>query len=158
MDEHVLQYYLHQVPAEIREAVMELDTHQKWAVYIALTVEGDKYFNELKKQFKANPKTLNDVLKSLVAGGLVDRKVKRLVDVGDTNRNYYSTTRLGEKLLMNLYETVLPPLTMGPKTQIRIPQVPTTTITTVVIPPQKIAMDVFETTKNLEIQMVGEQA
>ncbi|MDD1681622.1 MAG: hypothetical protein LUQ35_08425 [Methanoregula sp.] len=48
------------------------------------------------------------ILKSLVASGLVDRKVKQLVDAGDTNKNYYTTTKLGEKLLMNLHEVVLP--------------------------------------------------
>jgi len=110
MDERVVQYYLDQVPAEIREAVMELDTPYKWAIYIALTVDGDKYFNQLKKQFNANPKTTNDALKSLVASGLVAKKVKQLADTGDSNKTYYATTQLGEKLLMNLYEIVLPPL------------------------------------------------
>ena len=114
LDEHALQHYLNQVPVEIREAVMELDTPQKWAIYIALTVDGDKYFNQLKKQFNANPKTLTDALKSLVASGLVDRKVKQLVDVGDTNKNYYTTTKLGEKLLAGLYGVALPPLAMEP--------------------------------------------
>jgi len=110
MDEHAVRHYLDQVPVEIREAIMELNTPYKWAIYIALAVDGDKYFNQLKKQFNANPKTLTDVLKSLVAGGLVDRKVKQLADAGDTNKNYYATTKLGEKLLLNLYEVVLPPL------------------------------------------------
>ena len=109
MDEQVIQHYLDQVPVEIREAIMELDTPYKWAVYIALTADGDRYFNQLKKEFSANPKTLTDVLKSLVAGGLVDRKVRQLVDAGDTNKNYYTSTKLGERLLMNLYEVILPP-------------------------------------------------
>ena len=77
MDEHAVRDYLDQVPVEIREAVMELDTPQKWAIYIALTVDGDKYFNQLKKQFDANPKTINEALKSLVASGLVAKKVKQ---------------------------------------------------------------------------------
>ena len=110
MDEDAVRQYLDKVPVEIREAIMELDTPGKWAVYIALAIDGDKYFNQLKKQFGANPKTLNDALKSLVAGGLVDRKGKQLADAGDTNRNYDSTTKLGEKLLMALNEVVLPPL------------------------------------------------
>ncbi|RPI39281.1 MAG: hypothetical protein EHM53_06240 [Methanoregulaceae archaeon] len=114
MDEHAMQHYLNQVPVEIREAVMELDTPRKWAIYIALTVDGDKYFNQLKKQFNANPKTINDALKSLVASGLVAKKVKQLVDIGDTNKTYYTTTKLGEKLLAVLYEIALPPLTMEP--------------------------------------------
>jgi len=114
MDEQTVRHYLTQVPVEIREAVMELDTPQKWAIYIALTVDGDKYFNQLKKQFNANPKTINDALKSLVASGLVAKKVKQLVDIGDTNKTYYTTTTLGEKLLAGLYEVALPPLAVEP--------------------------------------------
>lgn len=108
MDEDVVRHYLDRVPVEIREAVMELDTSFKWAIYIALTTGGDKYFNQLKNEFSANPKTLTDALKALVASGLVDRKVRLLADLKDTNKIYYSSTNLGEKLLMNLYEVVLP--------------------------------------------------
>jgi DNA-binding HxlR family transcriptional regulator len=118
MDEHAVRHYLNQVPVEIREAIMELDTPAKWAIYIALTVDGDKYFNQLKKQFGANPKTLTDALRALVASGLVDRKARQPADAGDTNKNYYTTTKLGEKLLMNLYEVALPPLA-GDKTRIK---------------------------------------
>jgi len=114
MDELAVQHYLDQVPVEIREAVMELDTPQKWAIYIALAVDGDKYFNQLKKQFKANPNTIDKALKSLVEGGLVAKKVKQLVDTGDTNKTYYTTTRLGEKLLGFLYDAALPPLAAHP--------------------------------------------
>jgi len=157
MDEHTVQHYLDQVPVEIREAVMELDTPQKWAIYIALTVDGDKYFNQLKKQFNANPKTLTDVLKSLVASGLVDRNVKQLVDVGDTNKNYYTTTRLGEKLLMNLYEVVLPPLAVGEmqSTQIRINEPRIQETETFRIPRQNIAFDSSEPLESLKIQLEG---
>ena len=116
MDEHAVQHYLDQVPVEIREAIMELDTPQKWAIYIALTVDGDKYFNQLKKQFKANPNTIDKALKSLVASGLVAKKVKQLADIGDTNKIYYTSTTLGEKLLAGLYEVALPPLAMQPAT------------------------------------------
>jgi len=114
MDEQAVQHYLNKVPLEIREAVMELDTSQKWAIYIALAVDGDKYFNQLKKEFKANPNTIDKALKSLVTSGLVAKKVKQLADIGDTNRTYYTTTRLGEKLLNSLYEVVLPPLAILP--------------------------------------------
>ena len=112
MDDDAVQHYLEQVPVEIREAVMELDTPRKWAIYIALTVDGDKYFNQLKKQFQANPKTINEALKSLVAGGLVARKVRQLGDIGDTSKTYYTSTILGKKLLAGLYEIALPPLVM----------------------------------------------
>jgi len=114
MDEHAVRHYLDQVPVEIREAVMELNTPQKWAIYIALTVDGDKYFNQLKKEFDANPKTINEALKSLVASGLVAKKVKQLADTGDSNKTYYTSTKLGEKLLAGLYEVALPPLAAQP--------------------------------------------
>ena len=114
MDEQVVRQYLDQVPVEVREAIMDLDTPRKWAIYIALTADGDKYFNELKKEFAANPKTLNDALKSLVASGLVAKKVKQLVDIGDTNKTYYTSTPLGERLLAGLYEVILPPLATVP--------------------------------------------
>jgi DNA-binding HxlR family transcriptional regulator len=114
MDEQVVRHYLKKVPVEIREAVMELDTPQKWAIYIALAVDGDKYFNQLKKEFRANPNTIDKALKSLVASGLVAKKVQQLADIGDTNRTYYTTTRLGEKLLNSLCGVVLPPLAVLP--------------------------------------------
>jgi DNA-binding HxlR family transcriptional regulator len=157
MDEHAMQHYLNQVPVEIREAVMELDTPQKWAIYIALTVDGYKYFNQLKKQFNANPKTLTDVLKSLVASGLVDRKVKQLVDAGDTNKNYYTTTKLGEKLLMNLYEVVLPPLAVG---EVQYQKVTmnlqnTQDIEAIHIPEQSLAYQLPATYPPLELQFEG---
>lgn len=109
MDEHAVRHYVELVPVEIREAIMELDTPYKWAVYIALATDGDKYFNQLKKEFSANPKTLTDVLKALTAGGLIDRKVRQLADAGDSNKVYYTITKLGEKLLVHLHEVVLPP-------------------------------------------------
>ncbi len=116
MDDQAIRHYLDWVPVEIREAVMELDTPQKWAIYIALTVDGDKYFNQLKKQFNANPKTINEALKSLVASGLVAKKVRQLADIGDTNKTYYTSTTLGEKLLAAFYKVALPPLAMLPAT------------------------------------------
>lgn len=152
-----MQHYLNQVPVEIREAVMELDTPQKWAIYIALTVDGYKYFNQLKKQFNANPKTLTDVLKSLVASGLVDRKVKQLVDAGDTNKNYYTTTKLGEKLLMNLYEVVLPPLLVGEpqSAHVEIIEPAASEPEEIHIPRQNLAFDLPENHELLKIQLEG---
>jgi DNA-binding HxlR family transcriptional regulator len=160
MDEHTVQQYLDQVPVEIREAVMELDTPYKWAIYIALTVDGDKYFNQLKKEFKANPKTLTDSLKSLVASGLVDRKVKQLVEIGDTNKNYYTTTKLGEKLLANLYEVVLPPLAVSElqSTQIRINIPSAGNIETIHISKQKFEYQFTEAHQSLKVPLEGVRA
>ncbi len=157
MDELAVQHYLDQVPVEIREAVMELDTQQKWAIYIALSVDGDKYFNQLKKQFKANPNTIDKALKSLIEGGLVAKKVKQLVDTGDTNKTYYTTTRLGEKLLTNLYEVVLQPLAMGEmqSTQIRINKYPATNVELIQSGKHYLPYELPETYKPLTLQLEG---
>jgi len=159
MDEHAVQHYLNQVPVEIREAVMELDNPHKWAIYIALTVDGDQYFNQLKKQFNANPKTINEALKSLVASGLVAKKVKQFVDVGHTNKTYYTTTKLGEKLLVNLYEVVLPPLAVSElqSTQIRINEPPAREIEEIHIPKQDLTYELPEMYKPLKLQLEGAQ-
>jgi DNA-binding HxlR family transcriptional regulator len=160
MDEQVVQHYLDQVPVEIREAIMELDTPQKWAIYIALTVDGDKYFNQLKKQFQANPKTINEALKSLVASGLVTKKVKQLVDIGDTNKTYYTTTKLGDKLLTNLYEVVLPPLVVSKiqPAKIRINILPAGNIETIHISKQKFEYQFIEAHQSLKVPIGGVRA
>jgi DNA-binding HxlR family transcriptional regulator len=157
MDERAVQHYLNQVPVEIREAVMELDSPHKWAIYIALNVDGDKYFNQLKKQFNANPNTINKALKALVESGLVAKKVKQLADIGDTNKIYYSTTKLGEKLLTNLFEVVLPPLAAGemqnPKIWVNKPT--SRNIEEIYIPNKNLACELPITQKSLELQLEG---
>lgn len=157
MDEDAVQHYLNQVPVEIREAVMELDTPHKWAIYIALTVDGDKYFNQLKNHFKANPNTINNALKALVESGLVAKKVKQLADIGNTNKTYYTTTKLGEKLLTNLFEAVLPPLPVGEmqSTQILINEPITRKNEEIYIPDKSLPYELPETQKSLKLHFEG---
>ncbi len=157
MDEQVMQYYLNQVPIEIREAVMELDTTQKWAIFIALSVDGDKYFNQLKNQFKANPNTINKILRALIERGLVTKKVKKLTDIGDSNKTYYSTTKLGEKLLMNLFEVVLPPLAVSETQNPKIWFIEPTQnkIEEICIPKKYLAYELPETQISLELPIGG---
>ncbi len=107
MNKTQVDYYLDYMPAETRAAIMALDNDQKWAIYLALSLEGQKYFNELKKQFDANANTIDPILKSLIAGGLVARKVKQLDSIGK-GRCYYQTTKLGLDILDVLYDVTLP--------------------------------------------------
>ncbi|KUG19445.1 hypothetical protein ASZ90_010832 [hydrocarbon metagenome] len=88
---------------------MELSTDAKWAVYIALTFDEEKYFNELKEMFGANPSQMDRILKSLVDGGLIAKKVKTLDEIGDRRKIYYRSTSYGKKLLYALCDVVLPP-------------------------------------------------
>jgi hypothetical protein len=45
------------------------------------------------------------ILKKLVGGGLVARKVQKLEDIGDQRKVYYEATRFGSKLLYTLYDS-----------------------------------------------------
>ncbi|WP_342678811.1 MarR family winged helix-turn-helix transcriptional regulator [Methanofollis sp. UBA420] len=107
MNEEVVERYLNLVPLEIREAFNALSSGQRWAVYIALTTEGQKYFNEVKEQFGANPNTMAPILKDLVNGGLVARKVQ-VKDIGDRRKIYYEPTAMGTNLFATIYEDLLP--------------------------------------------------
>jgi len=100
--------YLDIVPLEVREAVSALSDDLRWAVYIALATEGEKYFTELKEEFGANPNTMTTALKALVGGGLVARQV-RTGDVGDRRKIYYALTPAGSRLFAALYDVALPP-------------------------------------------------
>lgn len=110
MEKKKIDFYLEKVPIEIRDAVVELNSDQKWAVYLALTFNKEMYFNEIKNHFNANPNTINPILKSLVASGLIAKKVKHLENIGDGGKVYYRVTRLGEKFLTAMYDIILPPI------------------------------------------------
>ena len=109
MDQTAMETYLNRVPVEVRKSVMELSTDAKWAVYIALTLDKEMYFNELKETFGANPREMDRILKSLVDSGLIAKKVRTLEDIGDRRRVYYRSTNYGKKMLDALCDVVLPP-------------------------------------------------
>jgi|LAHU01.1.fsa_nt_gb DNA-binding HxlR family transcriptional regulator len=110
MNKKVIDSYLEKMPVEIRDAVIEINSEQKWAVYLALIFNKEMYFNEIKKHFDANPNTINPILKSLVASGLIAKRVRRLEDFNDDGKVYYQATNLGEKFLAAMYDIILPPL------------------------------------------------
>jgi|GEM_PF-772048 len=109
MNQITVGAYLNRVPVEVRESVIELSTDAKWAVYIALTLDKEMYFNELKETFGANPREMDRILKSLVDSGLIAKKVRTLEDIGDRRRVYYRSTNYGKKMLDALCDVVLPP-------------------------------------------------
>ena len=52
---------------------------------------------------------MDRILKSLVDGGLIAKKVRTLEDIGDRRRVYYRSTNYGKKMLDALCDVVLPP-------------------------------------------------
>ncbi|MDK2889511.1 MAG: hypothetical protein PWR21_142 [Methanoculleus sp.] len=108
MEQAVVEKFLNEVPYEARAAVMELNSDLRWAVYVALVLEGRKYFSEIKEEFKANPNTIGPVLKGLVDGGLVARKIAKLEDLADKRKVFYEPTDLGLRLFGVLNDVVIP--------------------------------------------------
>lgn len=109
MDTDVIEKYLNEVPLEIRMALMELNTDKRWAVYIALTTGGKKFYNEIKDEFNANPNAITPVLKALVDGGLIARKTN-LEGLGDRRKVFYEPTNMGLRLFKTLNYIVIPPM------------------------------------------------
>ena len=108
MGEAVVEKFLNEVPYEVRTAVMELNNDLRWAVYIALVLEGRKYFSEIKEEFKANPNTIGPVLKGLVDSGLVARKIAKFEEFADKRKVFYEPTNLGLRLFRVLNDVVIP--------------------------------------------------
>ena len=108
MEQAVVEKFLDEVPYEARTAVMGLNSDTRWAVYIALVLEGRKYFSEIKEEFKANPNTLGPALKGLVDGGLVARKIAKLEDFADKRKVFYEPTELGLRLFRVLNDVAIP--------------------------------------------------
>ncbi len=108
MEQAVVEKFLNEVPYEARAAVMELNSDLRWAVYIALVLEGRKYFSEIKEEFKANPNTIGPVLKGLVDGGLVARRIAKFEDFADKRKVFYEPTDLGLRLFEVLNDVAIP--------------------------------------------------
>ncbi len=108
MEQTVVEKFLNEVPYEARAAVRELNSDLRWAVYIALTLEGRKYFSEIKDEFKANPNTIGPILKGLVDGGLVARKIAKFEDFADKRKVFYEPTDLGLRLFRVLNDVAIP--------------------------------------------------
>ncbi|WP_332449991.1 hypothetical protein [Methanoculleus sp.] len=108
MEQAVVEKYLNEVPYEARAAVMGLSNDLRWAVYVALVLEGRKYFSEIKDEFKANPNTIGPALKALVDSGLVTRKIARFEDFADKRKVFYEPTDLGMRLFRVLNDIAIP--------------------------------------------------
>lgn len=108
MEQAVVERYLNEVPYEARAAVMGLSSDLRWAVYVALVLEGRRYFSEIKDEFRANPNTIGPVLKALVDSGLVARKIAKFEDFADKRKVFYEPTDLGLRLFWVLSDVAIP--------------------------------------------------
>lgn len=108
IDDEKVEFYAKKIPIHVRDAIKELSNDKKWAVYIALYLNHQMYFNQIKDEFQANPSTMTSLLRSLVDGGLIERKVQSLNDVFNNNKVFYEVSPFGKRLLTSVFEVSYP--------------------------------------------------
>jgi len=116
MNQETVDTYLDKIPVRIRELVQNLDTNEKWAVYIALLQNERMSFSELRDLFGMNPSQIDRILKSLVAGGIIYKRAKSLKDADDNARSYYELSTLGQDFYNAMFDLVIPPKRNTPPT------------------------------------------
>lgn len=106
MNNKVINGYLDRIPSEIRDAVSELSSTQRWIVFLAILKE-DRYFNELKRELGISAEQLDNILRRLVIGGLVFKEMRSPAEIGDRKKIYYTVTPIGKNLVRGLLEGFL---------------------------------------------------
>jgi len=107
MPDDAMNNYLDEIPVEIREAVSELSSAQRWAVFLAILKE-DRYFNELKRELGISAEQLDNILRRLVTGGLVYKEMESPAGMGDRKKIRYTIAPFGKILVRSLLEGFLP--------------------------------------------------
>ncbi len=108
MDQEKVKQYANMVPLEIKIPARALTTDPRWALFLFLVTNGEKRFNEIQREFDANPNDITPVLKALVGGGLVKKYAKDHESFIDNRATFYRPTKLGLKYLHALCDVVLP--------------------------------------------------
>ena len=107
MHNEAFNRYLDEIPAEIRDAVSELSSPQRWAVFLAVLKE-DRNFNELRRELGISAEQLDNILRRLVTGGLVYKEMASPAEIGDRKKTCYTITPSGKNLVRGLLEGFLP--------------------------------------------------
>ena len=107
MHNETFNKYLDEIPVEIRDAVSELSSPQRWAVFLAVLKE-DRNFNELRRELGISAEQLDNILRRLVIGGLVYKEMASPAEIGDRKKTCYTITPSGKNLVRGLLEGLLP--------------------------------------------------
>ena len=107
MHDEAIAKYLDEIPTEIRDAVSELSSPQRWAVFLAI-LKADRNFNELKRELGISAEQLDNILRRLVIGGLVYKEMATPAGIGDRKTTSYTITPSGNTLVRSLLEGFLP--------------------------------------------------
>jgi len=107
MHNEAFNKYLDEIPVEIRDAVSELSSPQRWAVFLAVLKE-DRNFNQLRRELGISAEQLDNILRRLVTGGLVYKEMASPAEIGDRKKTCYTITPSGKNLVRGLLEGLLP--------------------------------------------------
>ena len=107
MHNETFNKYLDEIPVEIRDAVSELSSPQRWAVFLAVLKE-DRNFNQLRRELGISAEQLDNILRRLVTGGLVYKEMASPAEIGDRKKTCYTITPSGKNLVRGLLEGLLP--------------------------------------------------
>lgn len=107
MHNEAINRYLGEIPADIRDAVSELSSPQRWVVFLAILKE-DRNFNGLKRELGISAEQLDNILRRLVIGGLVYKEMASPAEIGDRKKTRYTIAPSGKKLVRSLLDGFLP--------------------------------------------------
>ena len=96
-----------QFPQEIRDAVSELSSPQRWAVFLSI-LKKDWYFNELRRELGITAEQLDNILGRFVTCGLIFKEMESPAGIGNRKKSRYTVTPAGEKIVRCLLEGFLP--------------------------------------------------
>jgi DNA-binding transcriptional ArsR family regulator len=98
--------YADEIPTETKLVVATFDDPIRQSIIVLLKTKGKMSFSSVKNELRLDKLTLNYHLKKLYSAGLIDHFFEH--ELGNREYSYYSITSLGERLLKNLVQILIP--------------------------------------------------
>lgn len=102
------QKYSQEIPQDITQIIAALDDPIRRAIIVLLDKNTEITFSDIKKELGLTKLTLNYHLKNLYAAGLTDHYFRH--ELGNQKYSYYAITKLGKRVLFNLFKAIVPPV------------------------------------------------
>lgn len=94
--------YASQIPVEIKKAVKAFGHDIRCAIVVDLTQKGEMTFTQLKEDLDIDTGLLNNHLKTLMDGAIVEHYYKH--ELGNEQYSYYGLTLFGKDFLRGILE------------------------------------------------------
>ena len=100
--------YSKEIPEDITQIIAALDDPIRRAIMVLLTKNTEITFSDIKRELGLPKLTLNYHLKNLYSAGLTDHYFRH--ELGNQKYSYYAITTLGKRVLLSLFEALVPPI------------------------------------------------